>query len=246
MASAKDEIGGMSQGVRAHYYVATSKKEPKTFNMKEEYDEDDDDDGSQHTHILTKHVLNGLRTKYPDAKFSGEDGEIKSHDGELNMSVATGKVKDHVGTMMWDVKTGKYTGVLGDAIKKTTDHMLKKYPGSKPALFVSGDNQNPDAWNHIAKKHGYKVVEDDDPLHEATYQGKDVPLNKPMAGDVKKSKVYVDPDGDGKAQKVNFGDKTMSIKKDQPGRKKSFLARHNCDDKNDKTKAGYWSCKAWK
>ena len=83
-------------------------------------------------------------------------------------------------------------------------------------------------------------------VKEATYQGKDVPLNKPMAGDVKKSKVYVDPDGDGKAQKVNFGDKTMSIKKDQPGRKKSFLARHNCDDKNDKTKAGYWSCKAWK
>ena len=81
---------------------------------------------------------------------------------------------------------------------------------------------------------------------EATYQGKEVPLNKPMAGDVKKSKVYVDPDGDGKAQKVNFGDKTMSIKKDQPGRKKSFLARHNCDDKTDKTKAGYWSCKAWK
>jgi hypothetical protein len=83
-------------------------------------------------------------------------------------------------------------------------------------------------------------------VKEATYQGKDVPLNKPMAGDVKKSKVYVDPDGDGKAQKVNFGDKTMSIKKDQPGRKKSFLARHNCDDKNDKTKAGYWSCRAWK
>ena len=40
-------------------------------------------------------------------------------------------------------------------------------------------------------------------LEEATYQGKKVPLNKPMAGDVKKSKVYVDPDGDGKAKKVN-------------------------------------------
>jgi hypothetical protein len=83
-------------------------------------------------------------------------------------------------------------------------------------------------------------------LDEATYKGKTVPLNKPMPGDVKKSKVYVDPDGDGKAQKVNFGDKTMSIKKNIPARKKSFMARHNCDSKTDKTSAGYWSCKAWK
>ena len=47
-------------------------------------------------------------------------------------------------------------------------------------------------------------------IAEATYQGKKVPLNKPMAGDVKKSKVYVDPDGDGKVKKVNFGDKNMT------------------------------------
>ena len=104
--------------------------------------------------------------------------------------------------------------------------------------------------DHGVQPHYYIATSTKEPktfnMKEATYQGKDVPLNKPMAGDVKKSKVYVDPDGDGKAQKVNFGDKTMSIKKDQPGRKKSFLARHNCDDKNDKTKAGYWSCQAWK
>jgi hypothetical protein len=82
-------------------------------------------------------------------------------------------------------------------------------------------------------------------LEEATYKGKSVPLNKPMAGDVKKSKVFVDPDGDGKAQKVNFGDKSMTIKKHIPARKKSFRARHNCDDPGPKTKARYWSCKAW-
>ena len=51
-------------------------------------------------------------------------------------------------------------------------------------------------------------------LDEATYKGKSVPLNKPMKGDVKKSKVYVDPDGDDKAKKVEFGDKNMSIKAD--------------------------------
>lgn len=87
--------------------------------------------------------------------------------------------------------------------------------------------------------------EDEDELDEATYQGKEVPLNKPMAGDVKKSKVYVDPDGDGKAKKVNFGDKNMTIKKHIPARKKSFRARHNCDTAKDKTTPRYWSCKKW-
>jgi len=82
-------------------------------------------------------------------------------------------------------------------------------------------------------------------LFEATYKGKKVPLGKPMKGDVKKSKVFVDPDGDGKAQKVNFGDKNMSIKKHIPARRKSFRARHNCDNPGPKTKARYWSCKAW-
>ena len=83
-------------------------------------------------------------------------------------------------------------------------------------------------------------------VHEATYKGREVPLNKPMAGDVKKSKVYVDPDGDGKAQKVNFGDKTLSIKKNNPDRKKSYCARSGGQGNlDDKTSANYWSRKAW-
>ena len=83
-------------------------------------------------------------------------------------------------------------------------------------------------------------------LDEATFQGKTVPLNKPMAGDVKKSKVYVDPDGDGKAQKVNFGDKNLSIKKDQPARKSSYCARSGgIKGTSDKTSANYWSRRAW-
>jgi len=83
-------------------------------------------------------------------------------------------------------------------------------------------------------------------LDEATFQGKTVPLNKPMAGDVKKSKVYVDPDGDGKAKKVNFGDKTLSIKKDQPARKRSYCARSGgIKGTSDKSSANYWSRRAW-
>ena len=83
-------------------------------------------------------------------------------------------------------------------------------------------------------------------MKEATYQGKEVALNKPMKGDVKKSKVFVDPDGDGKAQKVNFGDKKLSIKKDQPNRKKSYCARSGgIKGGKDVTSANYWSRKAW-
>ena len=83
-------------------------------------------------------------------------------------------------------------------------------------------------------------------IDEATYQGKKVPLNKRLPGDVKKSKVFVDPDGDGKAQKVNFGDKNMSIKKNQPGRKSSYCARSGGQGNlTDKTSANYWSRRAW-
>lgn len=80
-------------------------------------------------------------------------------------------------------------------------------------------------------------------INEAEYQGKEVPLNKILPGDVKKSKVFV-KDGD-KVLKVNFGDKNMSIKKHIPERRKSFRARHKCDTAKDKTTPRYWSCKAW-
>jgi hypothetical protein len=90
---------------------------------------------------------------------------------------------------------------------------------------------------------------------EAKYQGREVPLNKPMAGDVKKSKVYVRDPATGNIKKVNFGhggktakrlgQKTMKIKKSNPARRKSFRARHNCDNPGSKLKARYWSCRAW-
>ena len=84
---------------------------------------------------------------------------------------------------------------------------------------------------------------EDKDLTEAEYQGRKVKLNKPMRGDVKKFKVYV-KDGD-KVKKVNFGDPNMKIKKHNPERRKSFRARHNCDNPGPKTKARYWSCKKW-
>ena len=81
-------------------------------------------------------------------------------------------------------------------------------------------------------------------VDEAEYQGRTVPLGKPMKGDVKKSKVYVRNDK-GNVVKVNFGDPNMRIKKSSPKHRKSFRARHNCDNPGPRWKARYWSCKAW-
>lgn len=81
-------------------------------------------------------------------------------------------------------------------------------------------------------------------MNEAEYQGRNVALGKPMQGDVKKFKVYV-KNPSGNVVKVNFGDPNMRIKKSNPARRKSFRARHNCDNPGPRHKARYWSCRKW-
>ena len=84
----------------------------------------------------------------------------------------------------------------------------------------------------------------------AEYQGKTVKLNTPRAirkgepGYGRKSKVVFVRDGE-RVKRVMFGDPNMTIKKNIPGRRSNFRARHNCDNPGPKTKARYWSCKAW-
>ena len=82
----------------------------------------------------------------------------------------------------------------------------------------------------------------------AKYQNRSVKLNKPFrqpSGSSKKFGVYVKNKGTGRIKKVGFGDPNMKIKKNIPERRKSFRARHNCDNPGPKWKARYWSCKAW-
>jgi cytidyltransferase-like protein len=81
-------------------------------------------------------------------------------------------------------------------------------------------------------------------INEAEYQGRTVPLGKPMRGDSKKFKVYV-KNPKGKVVKVNFGAKGMNIKKNNPVRRRAFRARHNCDNPGPRWKARYWSCRKW-
>ena len=88
----------------------------------------------------------------------------------------------------------------------------------------------------------YKDLE----ITEAEYQGKKVKLYDPIRGGAKKFYVYV-KNPKGNIVKVSFGDTTgLSIKRDDPARRKSFRARHNCDNPGPKTKARYWSCYQWR
>jgi len=94
-------------------------------------------------------------------------------------------------------------------------------------------------------------VEDQSFLSEAEYQGRKVKLGKIMQGDIKKFKVYVKNDK-GKVVKVNFGfggksakGKRMVIKKNNPERRRSFRARHNCDNPGPRWKSRYWACRSW-
>jgi hypothetical protein len=100
--------------------------------------------------------------------------------------------------------------------------------------------------------YGEMWYNEDEIMDEAEYQGRKVKLGKPMQGDVKKFKVYVKDPKTGNVKKVNFGHggssvkgKAMSIKKSNPKRRKSFRARHNCDNPGPRTKARYWSCRKW-
>ena len=132
----------------------------------------------------------------------------------------------------------------------------KKEPEYKDSDISEKDGPCWDGYKQVGmkKKKGKDVpncVPEETDLNEwgeveeaAEYQGRKVTLNKPTKGDVKKSKVYV-KNAKGNVVKVEFGDPDMQIQKDIPSRRKSFRARHNCDNPGPKWKARYWSCKAW-
>jgi len=93
------------------------------------------------------------------------------------------------------------------------------------------------------KAYGNLPWPEDSELLEAEYHGHKVPLGKPMRGDIKKFKVYLKK-GD-RVVKVNFGDPNMRIRRSNPKARKSFRARHHCENPGSRYKARYWSCRNW-
>lgn len=122
-----------------------------------------------------------------------------------------------------------------------TSSMVKK---TRTEVDQSKDNDGKKRLSDFRKALG--GLRESDETNEAIYQGRSVTLNKPMQGDVKKSKVYVRDPSTGNIKKVNFGDKNLSIKKDQPARKRSYCARSSGQGNlAKKTSANYWSRRAW-
>jgi hypothetical protein len=142
-----------------------------------------------------------------------------------------------------EVFNGKETGTThrGGQVTKTAHGIKHTKTDYEDSNGERGAKRKDDVASRYTK---YPILDKDDDVDEAKYQGREVPLGKKMAGDVKKSKVYVrKPNGN--IVKVNFGDKKMRIKKSNPARRKSFRARHNCANPGPRHKARYWSCRSW-
>ena len=149
------------------------------------------------------------------------DKKTKKESLEMKKQTLMGMIKEEL-----DAVRDTYGSEVSDRNKQSIKD------GSKALKLTEEENEY------------YSMLSEGEVLEEAEYQGRKVTLNKPMRGDVKKSKVYV-KNAKGNVVKVNFGDKNMKIKKSNPKRRKSFRARHKCKTPGPKWKARYWSCKAW-
>jgi hypothetical protein len=155
-----------------------------------------------------------------------------------------------------DPKSKKLTvdKIKGNKLLGSDTKMYSKYAVTKESVELTEEITLSEDQN-FHEEFGYLGYALEEGIFEAEYQGRKVKLNKPMRGDVKKFKVYVKDPKTGNVKKVNFGhggtsakkagQETMKIKKSNPARRKSFRARHNCDNPGPKTKARYWSCRAW-
>lgn len=131
-------------------------------------------------------------------------------------------------------------------LSKTKDSKSSFAEDVQDSLFISNSEYD-DEWDEFCTEISIsgKVYDEDENVITAN-ENKKVKLNKPFRtpGGPKKFSVYVKNDK-GNVVKVNFGDPNMEIKRDNPERRKSFRARHNCSNPGPRWKAKYWSCKMW-
>ena len=168
---------------------------------------------------------------------------------QLTEKCWAGYKKDGMKTMFGK----KYPNCVKEESEETNE---ASSPAQQAAIAINMKKRGIKPKNETLYEDEYGSVEETnfiigDLITEAEYQGRKVQLGKIMQGDVKKSKVYVKNDK-GKVVKVNFGfggksahGKIMRIKKNNPERRKSFRARHNCDTPGPRWKPRYWACRTW-
>ena len=199
-------------------------------------------------------------TDYSKEKESGLHGWFSRQGGK-------GKSKGWVdcNTCRKDKKTGRKTC---KSCGRKEGEKRAKYPSCRPTPSACGTAGKGEKWGKKKNESMMEAVLEDgtlvcpvclfelleaakcncpDLVPEAEYQGRKVTLNKPIrtSGESKKFKVYVKDPKTGNIRIVRFGDPKMKIKKSNPKRRKSFRARHKCDNPGPKTKARYWSCRMW-
>jgi hypothetical protein len=133
-----------------------------------------------------------------------------------------------------------YFKLFKEARKLYTEGLLKV--NEEDAELLESNIGEFDVYNGVTVPLDY-VFDIDELINEIKHRGKNIELNKPKRGGAKKFYVYVKTPG-GNIKKISFGDTTgLKAKLNNPKARQSFAKRHNCANKNDKTKAGYWSCR---
>ena len=177
---------------------------------------------------------------------------VKLEEGKSPHKKGTKKYKKHMAAMHAEARGRKlqYQGIADTVVGPNG----KEFVFDKDKnMFISTDSGEPGGPEKVARntplgkklfnKRKYRMSRLDSDINEAEYQGKKVELNKPKRGGSKKYYVYVKTPK-GNVKKISFGDVTgLKAKAGNKKAAKSFAARHNCEKKNDKQKAGYWACR---
>lgn len=180
--------------------------------------------------------------------------------GELYTFDKRGSYKKDDTVLMYLGEASEEGSMLKSQLKKISMQCMEMFnlisDEAEIAPWVQDNISKADA--HIQSAYDYMVYgepesedEDEDETEESEaseYQGRKVTLNKPFRtpSGPKKFSVYVKNEK-GNVVKVNFGSPDMEIKRDIPARRKSFRARHKCDNPGPKWKAKYWSCQwSWR
>jgi len=177
-----------------------------------------------------------------------ESFKKKGRVTEMATAEAT-KVDSFLSTIKTSVKSARIVQQVTDFIsiarldpyasyKSLLRDLLLFYKGNKEVVNV--------VQSGLQESKKKEALDEIDQIEEAEYKGRKVKLGKPFytPGGPRKRAVYVRNDK-GNVVKVGFGEPGMKIKKDNPARRKSFRARHNCDNPGPRWKARYWSCRAW-